>query len=192
MILLMWIAFGALINSILMNLSFIDGLYFTVVTIETVGFGDIVPRTTGARIFWALHATMGVLNLALAVSTCRETIIESFEHSYKKHLHALFERHRERKAHRAEMRAKKLAIRKQLERAGLPVYVSASVGGGRSRKRKVHLNVEALTAQQKADAMNEALTGLEDEDNPAYKLERRTTFHSALVIISRKPINFTY
>lgn len=51
MILLCWIALGALCNTFLNNLNFVEALYFTVVSVETVGFGDISPISTGARIF---------------------------------------------------------------------------------------------------------------------------------------------
>ena len=103
MILLMWIAFGALINSFLLDLTFIDGMYFTVVTIETVGFGDITPSKTSARIFAVLHATIGILNLALAVGTCRETIIEGFEHGYRKRVAEIRKRRMERRAVRSSI-----------------------------------------------------------------------------------------
>lgn len=36
-ILLIYIAFGALVNSFLNDLSFIEAMYFTVVSIETIG-----------------------------------------------------------------------------------------------------------------------------------------------------------
>lgn len=36
-LLLSYIAFGALIHSILLGLNFIDAMYFTLVTIETIG-----------------------------------------------------------------------------------------------------------------------------------------------------------
>ncbi|KAG1751002.1 hypothetical protein EDD22DRAFT_850754 [Suillus occidentalis] len=41
-----YIAFGSLVNSFLLSLSFINALYFTVTTIETIGFGDIAPNFT--------------------------------------------------------------------------------------------------------------------------------------------------
>jgi hypothetical protein len=82
-ILLCYIALGALINTILINLSFVDALYFSVVTIETIGFGDISPRTTSARIFSCFYATVGVLNVALMVGLMRDTVLETFEIHYR-------------------------------------------------------------------------------------------------------------
>lgn len=180
MILLCWIAFGALINGILMSLSFIDGLYFTVVTIETIGFGDIFPESPGAKVFAGLHGTIGVLFVALAVSTCNETIIESFEHSYRRHLEGLRERHRERKQQRSKSRASNKAIRRQLERAGLPVYVHPHIhhiGGGRQANHKgtKRLNVDALTEEQKLNAEKEAEEICRVESEP---LSRKSTLSS--------------
>lgn len=57
------LAIYLLISSCFQDLDFIDALYFTVVCIETVGFGDIVPLTTGARIFTCAYVAVGVLNL---------------------------------------------------------------------------------------------------------------------------------
>ena len=46
-----YIAFGALINSILLHQSFINGLYFSVVSIETIGLPDVpVACGTFARV----------------------------------------------------------------------------------------------------------------------------------------------
>jgi voltage-gated potassium channel len=42
--------------------NFIDAIYFTVVTMTTVGYGDITPRTTDARVF-----TISLIVLGLAV-----------------------------------------------------------------------------------------------------------------------------
>jgi len=42
------------------NLSFYDAVYFAVVTIATVGFGDIVPKTPAGRMFTCLFIIIGV------------------------------------------------------------------------------------------------------------------------------------
>ena len=161
--LLSWIAIGALINGLLLGLSFIDGLYFTIVTVETIGFGDIKPESAGNRIFVIFHGTICIVLLGLAVTTTRETVMEAFEMSYQKRLSALLERRRARKAHRAEIHARRKAIKNQLRMAGLPVYATVlQVGssgnqGDRHRHKRMHLNVEALTPQQLETASKEAL-----------------------------------
>lgn len=42
------------------NLSFFDALYFTVVTVATVGYGDIVPKTLAGRLFTMALIISGV------------------------------------------------------------------------------------------------------------------------------------
>jgi Ion channel len=43
-------------------------LYLSLVTISTVGYGDIVPTTSSARIFAALEGVIGQLYLAVLVA----------------------------------------------------------------------------------------------------------------------------
>ncbi|KAH7332823.1 hypothetical protein B0J17DRAFT_677730 [Rhizoctonia solani] len=115
MVLLCYIALGALCYSFIMSLSFQNALYFTVVSIETVGFGDIILTTTLGRVFSIFYNTFGIINLGLAVSTTRETIIESFENSYRK-----------RRAERERLKQSRAQIRateQLLHRMGQPVYV---------------------------------------------------------------------
>jgi len=42
------------------NLSFIDSLYFTIVTISTVGYGDIYPINTAGKIFGIILIVIGI------------------------------------------------------------------------------------------------------------------------------------
>jgi len=91
----------------------------TVVSIETVGFGDFSPKSTKARVFAIFYNTVGILNLGMAISTCRETIIESFEHSYRKRLEKLITSRMLRK----ERRIRKEAIKQALIEAGHNPYI---------------------------------------------------------------------
>jgi len=45
-----------------------DLMYFSFVTLTTLGFGDITPRTLEARVFAALEAVFGVIYVATLVS----------------------------------------------------------------------------------------------------------------------------
>jgi hypothetical protein len=50
------------------NHSFITALYATVITVSTVGFGDIYPESTGARVFMVCYVPIGVLFFANALN----------------------------------------------------------------------------------------------------------------------------
>jgi len=43
-------------------------LYYSFVTMTTLGYGDIVPRSSSARMFAAIEALMGQLYLAVLVA----------------------------------------------------------------------------------------------------------------------------
>jgi hypothetical protein len=83
MILLTDLGFGALFYCFMMDIKFLDALYFSVCSILTIGFGDISPSTSGARVFSIFYNTFGILNTGLAIAIARETIIESFKQSYR-------------------------------------------------------------------------------------------------------------
>ncbi|KAG8879959.1 hypothetical protein FRB97_001258 [Tulasnella sp. 331] len=107
-ILISYIAIGSLAFSELLNLTFQNGLYFTVVTIESIGFGDIHPQGTWSTIFSIFYATIGLVIVGLVVNTTRETIMEGFESVYRRRAKEVAKRRREHKAQRAENRAKRL------------------------------------------------------------------------------------
>ncbi|KAG8742490.1 hypothetical protein FRC10_001386 [Ceratobasidium sp. 414] len=108
----------------------------------SVGFGDIVLTTTLGRVFSIFYNTFGIINLGLAVSTTRETIIESFENSYRKR-----RAERERMKHaRAQIRA----AEQMLRRLGVPVYVPlqgrhVDSGATLVQERSPHLGMRART-----------------------------------------------
>lgn len=123
-VLLVYIAFGALVNSILLKQSFINGLYFSVVSIETIGFGDIVPKTTGARVWTCVYILFGVINIGVAIAMCRETILEGLEIGYRRRMRDMRQRRREaRRFRRWEARWQR-AVEFRLREAGLPVWIS--------------------------------------------------------------------
>ena len=124
MLLLVYVAFGALINSLLINLDFINGLYFTVVSIETVGFGDIVPDNTGSRVFMCFYIVFGILNLGVAVGVARETIFEQLQTRYQKRLAKIRRNYRDHRRWRAWERKWKRAVEWRLKEIPAEVWVS--------------------------------------------------------------------
>lgn len=118
-----YLALGALANSFLLDLTFINGLYFTVVTIETIGFGDIVPTSRSSRVFVCFYATLGIINLAFVVGYVRETVLEGLDFGYRRRLLAIQERRRAaRRRRRAENRWRHAVIWRLRERHA-PVWI---------------------------------------------------------------------
>jgi potassium channel subfamily K len=174
-ILLCYVALGGLINSILLHLSFIDGLYFTLVTIETIGFGDIVPKSTGAKVWTCVYASVGIVYLAVAVRMCRDTVLEWLEVGYRKRVESMRRKRREMKRRRDVGARWRQQVEGRLRQKGEPVWFtedSDSMGkwdwmkiwtlgescrkwamrrGGRSHLHLhqglggMHLNLDALT-----------------------------------------------
>ena len=88
--LLCYITCGSLVQTFMLDITFVNTLHFSVVSIETIGehetlgdtnfivsfylfavntgFGDIRPTNTGSRIFVSLYISGGILNLTLAVA----------------------------------------------------------------------------------------------------------------------------
>ncbi|KAF7291980.1 Tandem pore domain k+ channel [Mycena indigotica] len=122
-LLLSYIAIGSLIHSILLDLTFIDAMYFSLVVIETIGFGDIRPLTTGARLFTCLYAVFGILTIALAVGLTRETILEGLEVGYRKRVQEVLRRRRIGRWRRRVTNRWQEAIEWRLREAEQPVWV---------------------------------------------------------------------
>lgn len=122
-ILFTYIAFGSLVNSFLLSLSFINALYFTVTTIETIGFGDIVPNSLGSRVFICFYAAFGIVNLAVVVGMVQETVREGLEVGYLRRLHDIQERRRASRRRRNAEKRWRSAIIWRLREKGATVWV---------------------------------------------------------------------
>ncbi|CDO70185.1 hypothetical protein BN946_scf184774.g13 [Trametes cinnabarina] len=129
-VLLVYIAFGALINSILLHLPFINGLYFSVVSIETIGFGDIVPHSTGARVWTCFYILFGVINVGVVIAMFRETALEAMEVEYRRRMRKSRRRRRDARRFRLWEARWQRAVEFRLRDAGLPVWVSDIDEGG--------------------------------------------------------------
>lgn len=49
--------------------SVIDALYFSVVTLTTIGFGDLVPTSAGTKLFTVVYSLVGIGLIASFVTT---------------------------------------------------------------------------------------------------------------------------
>lgn len=55
-----WVALGTVIYSVREEWSIIDSLYFSVMTLTTIGYGDFSPTSAGMRIYTVIYAVMGI------------------------------------------------------------------------------------------------------------------------------------
>lgn len=71
------ILFGTIGFSLIEHWSLLNGLYVTVQTLTTVGYGDVPPHTTGGRVFAVVIMLIGAGGVALAVSTIVQSVVQS-------------------------------------------------------------------------------------------------------------------
>ncbi|KIM42108.1 hypothetical protein M413DRAFT_127201 [Hebeloma cylindrosporum] len=135
-ILLVYMSLGSGVISVMLKSTFIDALYFSVVSIETIGFGDIHPSSPGSRAFVCVYITGGILNLALAVALSREVLIEAVAIRFQNRMKAAKAHERERHI----LTRWRAAVRWRLQSKGLPVWINdhAEQREGRIGLRQTH------------------------------------------------------
>ncbi|MHC1589471.1 MAG: potassium channel family protein [Candidatus Hecatellaceae archaeon] len=72
--LFMVFAVGTIGNSVLLRLHLLDAFYFTVVTLSTVGYGEIYPVTPESKLFTSMLILIGIGILAVALETIVEEV----------------------------------------------------------------------------------------------------------------------
>lgn len=69
-----WLAIGGVIFSHVMDISYANAVYFSDITILTVGFGDITPTTALGRGMVFPYAVIGIVMLGLVISSIHRFI----------------------------------------------------------------------------------------------------------------------
>ncbi|KAF9111385.1 hypothetical protein BGX27_004996 [Mortierella sp. AM989] len=106
-----YLAFGALIFILIENWTFLDSLYFAMVTITTIGFGDIYPKTAGGRVFVVFYAGCGIVLLAVVVNSIHYVIVEEQHGRFLLQVKARETKRRERRLQHKEQREREMRIR---------------------------------------------------------------------------------
>jgi hypothetical protein len=77
------VAAGSVFYHIVEKLDWLDAVYYCVITLATVGYGDITPKTGAGKVFTIFYVLMGVgiiatfANLLLKSSALRREMRES-------------------------------------------------------------------------------------------------------------------
>lgn len=70
------IAFATIIFWLLEDWSLLDAAFFSVVTISTVGYGNLVPATIAGKIFCMIYILTGLGVFVAAASSVAEALIQ--------------------------------------------------------------------------------------------------------------------
>jgi voltage-gated potassium channel len=71
--------FGITGSMMLLHLSFGDAFYYTIVTISTVGYGDIYPTTTGSKIFSMVLIVIGIGTFLTIITNIAQMVISQHQ-----------------------------------------------------------------------------------------------------------------
>ncbi|PWN23534.1 hypothetical protein BCV69DRAFT_279462 [Microstroma glucosiphilum] len=172
MVLLVYMSIGSLIWSILLSLPFMTALYFTVVLLLAVGFGDVLPTTVRSKIFLFFYTPIGIALFAMTVYSAGRTIMEEFDNSYRK----------KRKEFRQKLKARRKGIKEfrkeRREAKKLLAQTTTRAAGRGSRVRRLsgtRMNGSASQPAPDGSPQTDSPTSGKDESPPASQSEWKGT-----------------
>lgn len=62
------VATGTIVYHLIEKWSFVDAFYFCIVTLATVGYGDLVPKTTVGKLFTTAYIVVGIAILGAFIN----------------------------------------------------------------------------------------------------------------------------
>ncbi|KAG0352915.1 hypothetical protein BGZ54_002514 [Gamsiella multidivaricata] len=123
-----YLAIGALIFIYLEHWTFLDALFFVMVTITTIGFGDRTPATAGGRAFVIFYAAGGIVMLGLVVNSIRYVILEDLHREFATRTKDRKAKREARRIERKEQRAREEEGRQRVNDALERIHQMESVG----------------------------------------------------------------
>lgn len=72
---------GTVVYRHIEDLSWVDSIYFSTITLTTIGYGDITPQTDAGKLFTVLYVIVGIAIIgAFANAFIRRAAIRRHEH----------------------------------------------------------------------------------------------------------------
>jgi len=74
------VGIGTVFYRLVEDLAWIDSLYFSVITLTTVGYGDFSPTTTAGKVFTIVYVLVGIGIFVALVTEIAGHLIEARKH----------------------------------------------------------------------------------------------------------------